>query len=107
VCLAGALGAAAPEGRETGGRRSPSAVMNRARPLMMAAAAERVGTAPYRRLVASIAACAQLRMLTARAATTATVSSDATDWVAIRSFARGLSGMVSVGLKAVAFVRLT
>ena len=49
----------------------------------------------------------QLRMLTARAATIATVTSDATACKPIRLFAMRVSGMVSVGLNAVALVRLT
>ena len=44
------------------------------------------------------------RMLTARAMTRATVSSEASDCTIIRSFAHGVSGMVSVGLNAVALV---
>jgi hypothetical protein len=43
-------------------------------------------------------------MLTAREMTSATVRRDAVDWTAINSFAEGVSGIVSVGLKAVAFV---
>ena len=46
----------------------------------------------------------QPRTLTARATTSRTVISAISDCVAIRSFARGLSGSVSVGLNAVAFV---
>lgn len=49
----------------------------------------------------------QLRMLTARAATIATVISDAIDCAAIKLFAHSVSGIVSVGLNAVALVRLT
>jgi len=46
-------------------------------------------------------------MLTARAATTATVRSDATACKPMRVLAMEVGGIVSVGLKAVAFVRLT
>ena len=44
------------------------------------------------------------KMLTARAATRATVISDIRDCIAINTFALWVSGMVSVGLKAVALV---
>ena len=40
-------------------------------------------------------------MLTARAATSPTVSSETSDWSPISSFPRGVRGIVSVGLKAV------
>ena len=43
-------------------------------------------------------------MFTARANTMPIVISDASDCAAISSFAIGVSGIVSVGLKAVAFV---
>jgi hypothetical protein len=46
----------------------------------------------------------QPRTLTARATTRRMVISAISDWVAISSFAIALKGMVSVGLKAVAFV---
>src|SRR5947209_8764746 len=46
----------------------------------------------------------QLKMFTARASTSATVSSAAPDCTVIRTFAIGVSGIVSVGLNAVAFV---
>jgi len=49
----------------------------------------------------------QLRMLTAREITRATVSSEASDCSIISSFAHGVSGMVSVGLNAVALVNET
>jgi hypothetical protein len=39
-------------------------------------------------------------MFTARATMMPTVTSDATPWMPMRSFTRGLSGMVSVGLNA-------
>ncbi len=44
-------------------------------------------------------------MLTARETTTATVRSEANDWSVIRIFAHGVSGIVSVGLNAVALVK--
>ena len=47
------------------------------------------------------------RMLTARDTTSATVSSEASDWTIIRSFAQGVSGIVSVGLNAVTLVKDT
>ncbi len=47
----------------------------------------------------------QLKMLTARATTSATVTSDTADWNIIDSFAQRLSGNVSVGLNAVALVK--
>jgi hypothetical protein len=50
---------------------------------------------------------AQARMLTARDTTRATVSNEASDWSIMSSFAQGVSGMVSVGLKAVTFVNDT
>jgi hypothetical protein len=43
-------------------------------------------------------------MLTAREMTSDTVKSDANDWIIIRNFAQAVSGIVSVGLKAVALV---
>ena len=46
----------------------------------------------------------QLRMFTARDTTRATVRSDARDCTIMRIFAHGVSGMVSVGLNAVALV---
>ena len=45
-----------------------------------------------------------MRMFTALDTTRATVSSDARDCTMKRIFAQGVSGMVSVGLNAVAFV---
>ena len=50
------------------------------------------------------AGTAQLRMFTARDTTRATVNSDASDWTMKSILAHGVSGMVSVGLKAVALV---
>ena len=50
---------------------------------------------------------AQPRMLTARATTRPTVTSAVSDWAAISHFAIGVSGIVSVGLKAVALVNET
>jgi hypothetical protein len=47
---------------------------------------------------------AQPRMFTARATTNPTVSRAATDWMPITTFAVCVSGIVSVGLNAVAFV---
>ena len=47
------------------------------------------------------------RMLTARATTSPTVTSEASDWPLISHLAMGVSGIVSVGLKAVAFVNET
>jgi hypothetical protein len=47
---------------------------------------------------------AQPRTLTARATTSRIVVSAINDWIAISSLAMALSGIVSVGLKAVAFV---
>jgi hypothetical protein len=44
------------------------------------------------------------RMLTARATTSPIVTRAVSDWAAISSFARGVSGIVSVGLNAVALV---
>jgi hypothetical protein len=46
----------------------------------------------------------QLKMLTAREMTSATVSKEASDWSMNRIFADALRGIVSVGLKAVALV---
>ena len=46
----------------------------------------------------------QFRMFTAREITRATVNKEAKDWIIISSFAHGVKGMVSVGLKAVALV---
>jgi len=43
-------------------------------------------------------------MLTAREITTATVTSEAIDWSIMSDFAQDVSGMVSVGLNAVALV---
>jgi len=48
-----------------------------------------------------------LRMLTARAATSAMVSREMSDWAAIKALAHGVSGGVSVGLNAVALVNDT
>jgi hypothetical protein len=48
--------------------------------------------------------CHPVRMLTARANTIPSVSSEAPDCTSIISFAGGLSGIVSVGLNAVALV---
>ena len=47
---------------------------------------------------------AQLKIFTARETTTATVTNDARDCSIINNFAQAVSGIVSVGLKAVAFV---
>jgi hypothetical protein len=47
---------------------------------------------------------AQLRMLTARAVTSTTSTNDESDWADISSLAMPLTGSVSVGLNAVAFV---
>lgn len=47
------------------------------------------------------------RIFTARAATSATVIREARDWIIISTFAHSVSGMVSVGLNAVAFVNET
>lgn len=49
---------------------------------------------------------AYLRMLTARAMTRPTVISETADWVIIVIFAHRENGKVSVGLNAVAFVKL-
>ncbi len=46
----------------------------------------------------------QLRMFTALEMTNATVRSDASDWIIISNFAQAVSGIVSVGLNAVALV---
>jgi hypothetical protein len=43
-------------------------------------------------------------MFTARDTTSATVNSDANDWIMKSNFAHGVRGIVSVGLKAVALV---
>jgi hypothetical protein len=48
-----------------------------------------------------------VRILTARAATSATVRSDAADWTPISDLAMIVNGIVSVGLNAVALVKLT
>jgi len=48
--------------------------------------------------------CHPVRMLTARASTMPSVTSEAPDCTSIISLAGGLSGIVSVGLKAVALV---
>jgi hypothetical protein len=48
--------------------------------------------------------CHPVRMLIARAKIIPIVISEAPDWTSIRSLAAGLSGIVSVGLKAVALV---
>jgi hypothetical protein len=45
------------------------------------------------------------KMLTARAITRATVTSEIRDWASMVSFAHRESGMTSVGLKAVALVK--
>ena len=47
------------------------------------------------------------RMLTARAATSATVSSEASAWTSIRAFANRVRGSTSVGLNAAALVKAT
>lgn len=47
----------------------------------------------------------QFRIFTARETTTATVTSEARDCSIINTFAQGVSGIVSVGLNAVAFVK--
>ena len=52
----------------------------------------------------SVSSQVQARMLTARETTSATVSSDAVDWSVISAFAESVSGIVSVGLNAVALV---
>jgi hypothetical protein len=64
------------------------------------------GAALFRSVVGAIPLIisTQLKMLTARETTTATVSSDAIAWTDINSFAHAVRGIVSVGLKAVAFV---
>ena len=46
-------------------------------------------------------------MLTARAATSSSVTIEMADWSSISIFARRVSGSVSVGLKALAFVNAT
>ncbi len=46
-------------------------------------------------------------MFTARAPTRMTVMTETIDWTSIRNFAIGVSGMVSVGLKARALVNET
>jgi hypothetical protein len=43
-------------------------------------------------------------MFTALEMTNATVRSDASDWIIISNFAQAVSGIVSVGLNAVALV---
>jgi hypothetical protein len=48
-----------------------------------------------------------LKMLTARAATSRTVSDEIDDSESIRSFARVVSGIASVGLNAIEFVNET
>jgi hypothetical protein len=50
-------------------------------------------------------ACHPVRMLIALAKTMPSVTSEAPDWSSIISFAGGLSGIVSVGLNAVALVK--
>jgi hypothetical protein len=45
-----------------------------------------------------------LRMFTARAAASSTVTAETADSISIRSFMRRVSGIASVGLKAIAFV---
>ena len=59
---------------------------------------------PRLALIPAAAPRAQLRMFTAREMTTATVSNDASDCTIISTFAQAVSGIVSVGLKAVALV---
>ena len=49
---------------------------------------------------------AHFKMLRARDATNTMVTSADPDWSIINAFARRVSGMVSVGLKAVEFVKL-
>ncbi len=63
--------------------------------------------APVRSCPASYWRTPHCRMLTARATTRRTVSSDTTDCRVISSFAQVDSGIVSVGLKAVALVKAT
>ena len=46
-------------------------------------------------------------MFTARAATRSTVSAEVADSSSISTFARRLSGIASVGLKAIALVKAT
>jgi hypothetical protein len=58
-------------------------------------------------VLAEIDARYVLRMLTARAATNPTVRNDASDSSSMRLLMRTLSGMASVGLKALAFVNET
>jgi hypothetical protein len=48
-----------------------------------------------------------LKMFTARAATRSTTRAESDDSNSIRSFAQRLSGIVSVGLKAIEFVNET
>jgi len=50
-------------------------------------------------------ACAYLKMLTERAATSSTTIAETDDPVSINSFARRVSGIASVGLKAIEFVK--
>ena len=50
---------------------------------------------------------AQWRMFTALATISPSVTSETSDWRPITALARGVSGAVSVGLKAVAFVSET
>jgi hypothetical protein len=49
----------------------------------------------------------QARMFTARATTSPTVTNDSRAWASIAIFARPDSGIASVGLNAVEFVKLT
>lgn len=67
-------------------------------PIQMAPAAGVLGARWVR------SASHQLRMLTALATTSPIVTSAVNDWPAMRALAIGVSGMVSVGLKAVALV---
>ena len=53
------------------------------------------------------AGAGQARMLTARAATSSSVTSETVDWISISCFAVRVSGIVSVGLNALAFVNET
>lgn len=53
----------------------------------------------------TVAGVRQFRILTARAATSANVSNEIPDSAIISSLARSDNGMVSVGEKAVAFVK--
>ena len=65
-----------------------------------------VQMAPAARVLSSgwVAGGHQVRMLTARATTIPTVASAMTDCMAMSALAIGVSGIVSVGLKAVALV---